>query len=214
MRIELNITNSEKEIENAILSSIKDAVQDIFKLSIPSIKKSISTRVYNALTSEPEYQSLVSGKLQYEFGIPSSAQKVNHIIHIWSDNIVIETIPVKLAGSSIVGGFSLGMINSDYSDVLSDDSATVVDSKTGSILPWLEWLLLYGNRIIVSNYEVKVGPSPYSRTGLAIMKPSKKDWRVPAEFAGTKENNWVTRALNRLDEEIPNIIKQEIEKNI
>lgn len=214
MKIEFNLTDSEKAIQNAILSSIKDAVQDIFRISLPSIKKSISTRVYNVLTSEPEYQSLVSGKLQYEFGIPSSAQKVNHIIHIWSDNIIVETIPVKLTGSSIIGGFTLGMIKSDYSDVLSDDAATVVDSKTGSILPWLEWLLLYGGKIIISNYEVKVGPSPYSRTGLAIMKPSKKDWRVPPEFAGTKTNNWVTRALDRLDQEIPNIIKQEIEKNI
>lgn len=214
MKIEFNLTSSDKEIQNAILSSIREVVQTIFDASIPPIRKSISTKVYNALTSEPEYQSLVSGKLQYEFGIPSSAQKVNHIIHIWSDNIIVQTIPIKITGSSIVGGFSLNMIKDNYDDVLYNDAAIVVDNKTGSVLPWLEWLLLYGGKIIVSNYEVKVGPNPYSRTGLAIMKPSKRDWRVPAEFAGTKDNNWVTRALNRLDEDIPNIIKQEIEKNI
>lgn len=214
MKIELKLLESENNIRDMILSSIKEAVQEIFVSSIEPIKKSISANVYKALTSEPEYQSLLSGKLQYEFGIPSSAQKVNSIIQIWSNNIVVESIPVKVIGAGLTGGFNLNMIKDNYDDVLYNDNAIVVDQKSGVVLPWLEWLLLYGGKIIIANYEVKVGPNPYSRTGLAIMKPSKKNWRVPPEFAGTANNNWVTRALKRLDDIIPTIIQSEIEKNI
>jgi hypothetical protein len=105
------------------------------------------------------------------------------------------------------------MIKENYEDVLSSADAFVIDDAKSLKLPWLEWLLLYGGKIIVRSYEVKVGPNPHSRTGLAIMKPSKKNWRVPAEFSGTRENNWVTRALDRLDDSIPNLIQTEIEKN-
>lgn len=214
MKIELQLIDSEADIKNKILTSIKDAISEAFRRSINPLKESISRALYNAITTEPEYQSLLSGKLQYEFGIPESAQKVNEIVKIWTDHVIVEVTPVTLTGYSLKGGFAISMIQDDYGDVLSSAASRVVDESKSTVLPWLEWLLLYGNKIIVRNYEVQVGPSPYSRTGLAIMKPSKQNWRVPAEFSGTSSNNWVIRALDKLDNSIPNLIQQEVEKNI
>jgi hypothetical protein len=214
MKIDLKLIDSEADIKNKILTSIKDSISEVFSKCISPLKDSISRAVYNAITTEPEYQSLLSGRLQYEFGISESAQRVNEIVKLWTDHVIVEVTPVTLAGYSLKGGFSINMIQDDYSDVLSSSSSRVVDEAKSTVLPWLEWLLLYGNKIIVSNYEVQVGPSPYSRTGLAIMKPSKQNWRVPAEFSGTSSNNWVIRALEKLDNSIPNLIQQEVEKNI
>ena len=41
------------------------------------------------------------------------------------------------------------MIKSDYSDVLGAAGASIKDSETGSLVPWLEWLLLRGGDILV-----------------------------------------------------------------
>jgi hypothetical protein len=69
---------------------------------------------------------------------------------------------------------------------------------------------LDGAKILVRQHEVKIGPSRYSRTGMALMVESKKNWRVPSEFSGTISNNWITRALENVDKEISDIIKNEI----
>lgn len=214
MKIDLKLLDSEATIKNKILTSIKETISEAFGRSIGPLRESISRAVYNAITTEPEYQSLVSGQLQYEFGIPESAQKVNEIVKIWTEHVVVEATPVTIAGYGLKGGFTINMIQDDYGDVLSSAAARIIDEAKSTVLPWLEWLLLNGNKIIVRNYEVQVGPSPYSRTGLAIMKPSKQNWRVPPEFSGTTSNNWVIRALDKLDSSIPNLIQQEVEKNI
>ena len=214
MRITAKILESDSYIRNQILTSIKDHMEQAFKKAVPALAKSIPQVVYKVIVDEPEYQSLLTGKLKYEFGIPSSALKVNEIINIWTKNIVINATPITMSSSGLRGGFNINMIKDNYEDVLTSDSALVVDGLSQALLPWLEWLLLYGDKIIVRNYEVVVGPSPYSRTGLAIMKPSKQNWRVPPEFAGTKNSNWITRALEKLDTSIPDLIQKEIENQI
>lgn len=214
MKLQLRLLESDADISNQILIAIKDILNTAFNRSIKNLKVKIPQQVKNAIISEPEYQSLISGKLQYEFGIPDATTKVNKILDIWSNNINVNIIPVTISGNRLRGGFAINMIQSDYGDVLGDDSANVVDSKSGAVLPWLEWLLLYGNKIIINNYQVQVGPNKNSRTGLAIMVSSKESWRVPPEFAGSTDNNWITRALSKLDSTISNIIQQEIESNI
>lgn len=215
MQFSLKLLESDATIKQMILDSIKDHLQTAFYKARLVLAKTIPAEIYKAIVAEPEYQSLLTGKLRYEFGIPESAQKVNDIVNIWANNVVVSVTPITLSGSGLKGGFSIGMIKSNYEDVLTSDSALVFDGLSKAVLPWLEWLLLYGSKIIVKNYTVQVGPNPYSRTGLAIMKPAKENWRVPPEFAGTQNNNWVTRALDKLDDSrIPNMIQTEIEKNI
>lgn len=214
MKFSVNLIESDSDIKNKILTEIKGVLQQAIVKSIPSIRQLISTKIKNALMNEPEYQSLINGKLKGEFGLPNASQKVNEVLGIWTNNIKITANPVTIVGSRIKGGFKLDMIDSTYSDVLANDGAIVVDGVSGVVLPWLEWLLLYGNKIIVKNYEVQFGANPRSRSGMALMMSSKNNWRVPSEFAGTSTNNWVTRAIDRVDDSILDIIQKEIEKNI
>jgi hypothetical protein len=214
MKFSLNLIESDSDIKNKILIEIRNHVQQAMVKSIPSIRQLIPSKIKDVLMAEPEYQSLINGKLKGEFGLPNALQKVNDVIDIWTKNVRITANPVTISGSKIKGGFKLDMIDSSYNDVLANDGAIVIDGTSGVVLPWLEWLLLYGNKIIVKNYEVQVGANPRSRSGMAIMVPSKNNWRVPPEFAGTTTNNWVTRALSRLDDSILDIIQKEIEKHI
>lgn len=214
MNINLKLLESNDEIANQILLAMKDVLNNTFSRALKNLRNRIPNEVKNAIISEPEYQSLVGGKLKYEFGIPNSVSSLNNIIQTWINNIIIDSIPITISGNNLKGGFSINMIKDDYSDVLALNSSSVTDSKSGAELPWLEWLLLYGGQIIIKNYRVQMGPSRHSRTGMAIMVSSKENWRVPPEFAGTKSNNWITRSLSKLETTIPQIIQQEIENNI
>jgi hypothetical protein len=148
----------------------------------------------------------MNGKLKYEFGIPDPATKLSGLLDIWSDNIQYQYMKPNITGSKIKGFFSANTIRIDFADVLYTDYALVIDNLRGYNLPWLEWLLLEGNKTIISKHSVSLRPSQFSRTGNALMIESNKSWSVPSEFSGTSQDNWITRALDDAESDIENLL--------
>lgn len=215
LKFNIKVIETDSQIRVAMLKALADEVNIAVSKSIPFIENQIKDIVKRAITNEPEYQSLVGGQLKYELGIPESSSRVNSIIDAWISNITIVNNGVKITNNGLSGGFSLEMIARDFANVLSMNDANVNDSERGYSLPWLKWLLLEGGNILVRDYSVKFGSSPYSRTGNAIMEDNPgSNWRVPAQFAGTIDNNWITRAIDKLDDNIYNIFQTEITRNI
>lgn len=216
MKISFKLLETQASISQKILEAIKDHLSPIFTTNFANTLKSvISKEVRAAIYQEPEYTSLISGQLKSELGIPDAASRIDQLFQHWSDSIVVNISPIAAKSSRVVGKLSLSMIPSDFSDVIGMSASTIVDSNTGSIIPWLQWLLLDGSKILIQNYEVRIGPNNNSRTGNAIMVVSnQKDWRVPPEFAGTVHDNWITRAIQRLDQTIPDKIAKELESLI
>lgn len=204
---------SDKQIIDSILDDIIRYLQPKFIKAINGTKGQLSQGLTKALKNEPEYQSLKSGKLRYEFGIPDTSV-VDDIIEIWANNFFIEANPIKKRGSQITGSFFIGMVKENFDDVLSSGYALVYDNISNITLPWLNWLLLDGGKILVRNYEVKMGPNPRSRTDMAVMIESNKNWRVPSEFAGTIKNNWPVRAIDGMEKEIKKIVMTQLERYI
>jgi hypothetical protein len=215
MRLTLTLLDSQSEISRMILESIRDHLNPIFSKTADNLKPIISKEVLEALTKESEYSSLISGQLRSELGIPDAASRIQQLFQQWSSNILVEFIPITIKGSKLLGKFSLNMIRSDLEDVLGLSAASITDSISGSVIPWLQWLSLEGTKILIRNYQIQIGPNSRSRTGNAIMVTSKQEnWRVPPEFAGTIHDNWITRAIQRLDSSIPQKMQQELERNI
>lgn len=216
MKISFKLLETQSSISKKILEAIRDHLSPIFTSNLANaLKPIISQEVISALSQEPEYTSLISGQLKYELGIPDAATRINQLFEHWSNSIVINVSPVMVKSSRLVGKLSLNMIPADISDAIGLPAATITDNNTGSIIPWLQWLLLDGSKILIQNYEVRIGPNNNSRTGNAIMVVSnQKDWRVPPEFAGTVHDNWITRAIQRLDQTIPDKIAKELESLI
>lgn len=199
-----------KNILNILINKIDKNILSI----LPAIQSQIKKLVQNALRSEPEYASLKSGTLKAEFGIPNS-ESIDMVVDALTNSLFVETKRLKISGNIIVGGFILKMIQSDnISDIIYTDIASVIDTSKGYRLPWLEWLLLRGTDDIVINYDVKYGPSSFSRTNLAIMVPANTNWSVPKSFAGTTQNNWTTRAIAKIEKGIYAIIKKNIEDKL
>ena len=206
MRISANIVETNDEINTMILEIMADHINDTLNIAMPKITTEIKELVALSLREEPEYQSLLSGRLRAEFGL-SDTNMVDNIIDKLVSTIEVSRSTVSYNRIGLVGGFTITMMKSDdMNGVIFTDIASVI-SNNGQHLPWLQWLLLEGNNAIVKNFDVKMGSYSQSRSGMAIMVSSRDNWRVPPEFVGTISNNWTTRAIDRIEDKIDILIE-------
>jgi hypothetical protein len=205
--LHINILESNDEISQKILKALLPEVTKYFNKAFNQCKKEITTIVSNAIVGSPEYQSIMSGKLKYEFGLPDSASRLSSILSFWK-YLDIQYDKPKIVKNQINSYFTLSMIRADYSDVLSS-AAAVFKTEKGTDLEWLRWLLLFGDKVIIKDYSVEIGPNPRSRTGNAVMVGNTKGrWSVPPEFSGTPQNNWITRAIDSVDSSINELLNK------
>lgn len=202
MILSLKLIDNNSKIYTSILDALLPQVNKYMISSTNEIKSKIPNIIKTAIINTPEYESLINGKLKYELGINNSTEKLAGLVELWTSRILVSYNKPRISMNKIISSVSINMIRVDFSDVLYSEYAYVVDNFRGYSLPWLEWLLLEGNRTIVKDHSVKIGLNKHSRTGLAIMVPSKQSWRIPSEFAGTINNNWITRALDNAEENI------------
>ena len=206
MRISADIVETNDEINTMILEIMADHINDTLNIAIPKITTEIKELVALSLREEPEYQSLLSGRLRAEFGL-SDTNMVDNIIDKLVSTIDVSRSTISYNKIGLVGGFTITMMKSDdMNGIIFTDIASVI-SNDGQHLPWLQWLLLEGNKAIVKNFDVKMGSYSQSRSGMAIMVSSRDNWRVPSEFVGTISNNWTTRAIDRIEDKIDTLIE-------
>jgi hypothetical protein len=192
----LNLIESNKEIaqkiNQALLPQINKYIDNIYS----KVKNTIPEIVAQSITSQPEYISLISGKLKGEFGLPDAQTRIDQILNTIKNGANITKKPTIIKNNKVSGGIVFKMILSDFQDLLSLGEASFVTEK-GIKLDWLRWLLIEGDSAIIGNYQFVAGASPYSRTGLGIMREfGGAFWRVPPEFSGSIRNNWITRAID------------------
>jgi hypothetical protein len=207
MKFSVKILESNSEIYSKILNAMLPEAVSYLKKALSSIKNNIPPIVSKAITNRPEYMSLTTGTLRLELGIPDANSKVLELIDFWTRNISIDFKSPVISGDKIKGSFSISLIKSDFSDILGSDAAFVYDSLRGYSLPWLEWLLLDGTKVLVRRQQVIISPNKRSRTGMALMRESGQNWSVPPQFAGTINDNWITRAIDDCADEINNLIE-------
>lgn len=214
MKISIRLLESDREIALKIANALIPDVRKYFGNVIKIIRKELPILINKAIINTPEYSSLTGGLLKYELGIPDAPQKIAGLLEIWSKNIsIVYSPPVISGGGQISSKISASMIKIDFSDVLYTDYAEVYDSLRGYSLPWLQWLLLEGNRVLIKDYRVVFGSSKRSRTGFALMRTSKtQSWKVPAQFAGTESDNWITRAIDQTETEVYNLLEKALKQ--
>jgi hypothetical protein len=206
MRLSLKIIENNADISNKILQALLADVTKYMDNGISTIKNQLPQIIRQGIVSAPEYQSLLSGELRYEFGIADPGPKLAGLIDIWANNISYSQMKPTIVNNKIKAIFSANTIRIDYADVLYTDYALVIDATRGYSLPWLEWLLLEGSKTIIDNYEVILGPNRFSRTGNALMKSSNQSWKVPSAYSGTASDNWITRSIDSVSDDIENLL--------
>jgi hypothetical protein len=205
MKFEIEIKENERQISKKILKALIPEVDKFMKKAVSEVKKDLPIILRNAIMSSETYYALVGGKLRFELGIPDSISKLDALISIWTNDVNVTYVKPTLIGSDkIFAFFSVGLVQSDYSDVLGTNYAQVYDKK-GYYLPWLQWLLFEGTKPLISTHKVVFTRG--GRTGGAIMrKPGS--WSIPIAYAGTATDNWITRAIDNSSPQIEDLLKR------
>lgn len=206
MKLLGNNSSIAKDMMNALLPDIEKYFDKVYS----KMSRDIPDILISSIQSQPEYSALLGGTLQGEFGIPDPQARLNEIMSTIRSGQVVKKIPVKISANGIKAGIKLQMVKSDFSDLLSLGSASF-DTEKGTKLEWLRWLLTEGDTIIISDYQFVLGSYPTSRTGFGVMRQfGGSGWRVPPEFAGTVQNNWITRAIESASASIESALQNAV----
>lgn len=192
-----------------IAKRIKRESKQIQMVISDKIKEIVRTRLVNT----QEYGSIVSGKLRGELGIPEADSRIIQVVETWINGIEVKVT----TGLSPFLTIDIGVIKDDYSDVLglAASSYTYSGRRGEGNIPWLEWLLLEGDRRIINKYEFSSSIKRGSRTGMGVMiEKAKGFWQVPPEFSGTSVDNFATRALGGIEMDIDKIVKNALESRL
>lgn len=215
MLLNVKILESNQQIEAAIVKALLPQVNKLFNKVQPKIKSSLGQLFSSAIKNSPEYASISNGILAYELGLPDGAVRVNNLIDYWISSMVVSFSTPSAKNGQIKASLSISMVRSDLSDVIDSDMAVLIDSNTGSRIEWLSWLSLLGDTTIIKDYVFELGPSPYSRTGGGIMKPTSGGrWQVPSQFSGNIANNWITRSIDSIENEVYSILEKTLKESL
>jgi len=198
----LVIRESAKEMEKRILRAAALEVDEKFARADNNIERMLKMKVVSWLLSSPEILSLMNqseNSLKGDFGLTNPSASVMSIIEAVQDSIEIEQMRVKTTTGFLV--LRIKIQPKHMGNVIS--AVDPVQTEKGANLPWIEWLLLKGDEIIITDYHVepKIGTG---RSGLATMKAGG-DYtvgRVNPAYSGTQDDNFITRALKGKERDI------------
>lgn len=195
----IKFRETDAQVVAAINSALAKEINLVIKNLLPTLKQKIIPVIRLALASSPEITSLQNGVLRAEFGLDSdpTAQLIEEILS------TLEFRPLY-AQKNRGGGIEILMQPSDYSNILGKSFAQ--QAIDGGSLPWLSWLLTLGDSIIITGFGVEFGSFKTSRTGDARMSSKMAPYKVNSAFSGTLNDNFITRAINRVYPQIQSII--------
>lgn len=207
--ITITLSDSIQIIERRVNSSIARLVNQKILNKQVSIKSKIINLVSNWVYGQPEIISLISsspGSLAGQFGLTTRVG-IDEIISAIRNSVDIRFNPFN---DRLIGGLDINIQPANFSNILNLAAGHV--RYSGGDLHWLDWLLKRGDTVIVTNYSYNP-QTGLGRSGLGNMIPGGF-FRVPPQFSGTEDNNFITRALigSSQEKQISQILREAIEQ--
>jgi len=203
IKIKENLRVIERRISKAMTTEFNNRIQN----GLEKISRDIKKLVKELITDSSEIKSLKGGVLKGDFGIPTGEDPTGAIIDAIVNSVdVVHTI-VASGGRGFTGGVTINIQPTHFSNLTSLPGVKVI-TKKGAVLPWLEWLLTLGDKIIITEHHVEYKKGA-GRSGLASMTTGGT-FRVNPSFSGTVENNFISRAFQGSENRIASIIKRHI----
>lgn len=199
-------------INDQIIKALTKQFHKKIRNHISELEEHIKKSIRNVFTMSSEYKLLTSGHLMAHFGLEkdSAMEIVDKIISTLGEQIHIEYDNL----------ISIYAVKSNFEDLLSLSEASYMSNEYH--IPWLNWFLTQGDRILVTDYHIKLGLSKkqarHSRSGLAIMinggSWGGKDWKdkMPIKYAGTPNDNWITSVCAAFQGAFKIVIKKKLEE--
>lgn len=206
MTLTIKLLESNSDIEKKIKTAIAEELNVLIKKNFKTAQKRIESSVSGWVTSQPEVQSLlregVPNSLHAQFGLQAGQGLLSSIEIV---NAIIASIEVRVrqADAKLNTGIDFNIQPENLRNLLGLPSG-FTQTEDQDILPWLTWLLLEGSNTIVYGYTYV--PDLSGRSGGGTMEAGGS-WRIPPEFSGTIDDNFVTRALSNRDKELEGILR-------
>jgi hypothetical protein len=200
-RASVRIVETSAQIQKKVEGALRGEINTILATSAKSIEAKVRPIIQGALTNSPEIQSLNRGTLAADFGLTSNPG--NQIV-----SAVVASLSVRAerGKGKNLGGIVVELQPTNYSNLLG---LSVAEQQiNGGAIPWLYWLLTQGDTIIIANYGVEYGQ--FGRTGEARMSEQFAPFKVDSNFSGTTENNFITRAVDKVSKQIQQAIQGSI----
>lgn len=211
----------DKEVRKLTANQIRPILEKVARETGPAcrsaFRKEIMARVEYASLFRTNQSNYSMGA---QLGIESPTVMVNPIVEAAASGLEVTPLSVRGKGRKTVefGGIQVVFKpqNLWYLTDIPGASYESITRRGSQIIDWLAWLLFSGTNVVVLDYYVKFGTgSPNSRTGDAVMVRSGKtgrNFRVHSAYAGTANDNWITRAATKAAPKIQRIIEKAIEK--
>jgi hypothetical protein len=177
-----------QSIDKKILQALQQEAKTVIQKNYGKLRNAIKPIIIDSIYDCPEMESVRSGKLKYDFGIETDPT----LIIAWS---VADSMRLSYSYSpSYVFNFQITVQPINDNTLLSLPQSFVKLGDGGEI-PWLEWLLKKGSKIIMLDFGVLYKQA--GRTGGAIMVENISPFMVDPNYAGTDDDNFISRALSK-----------------
>jgi hypothetical protein len=221
--------NTLKELREFANNFITSDLNDKLRKNIRRLKSAIQKLVRNKLFNSKAFQSIRNGELNQLFEIDNADEVLDKIIESISKNIEVTISKIKRKGlnqSTIV----VSIQREDFSDIAD----LVPDTNNFSVrFNWLQELLFGGNDVSIFNFgilfekevdtigkaiedinrdfEAKMTAKVYIKKrpfNLHLPPKARGIIEIPEEYRGTHQNNFITRALAGIEEDVASLINR------
>lgn len=202
----IRIKETDKQIQKQISSRLSAQINKVIEKNRQQIVNKVKFLATDWILSQPEISSIVNegvpGSLNAQLGfLPGQAAEFSVAIALAVANSV--QVHIKPVDKNLKGQIVFNIQPSTYENLLSSNFAFIRTETI--IISWLNWLLKAGTQTIVFGYDYT--PSNYGRSGGGYMRKGSA-WRIPVEFAGTSDDNFITRAFAGRGKELSDVIKE------
>lgn len=212
----LQLTESIREIETKIINAMIQDLDVAILKSVPIISLAIGSEIETLIRESDIYRRLLNGDLKRHFGLTGAGEKLDSIVNNIVAHIEVKYKKLQNVGNNIIGGIEINVLRSGFVDLITLEAA-IQETEKGDKLPWLDWLLLQGNKLLIADYSIVFKPGE-GRSGAIMIYDEDGFWKVPSDASGTINNNWLTRVLfenlTLILNQMAQIIKSEIERNL
>jgi hypothetical protein len=204
MPITIKLLDSIRSVEGKVNAAIAEQANSLMGRNSEKTKSKIHAFVERCVAEQPEIDSLKAGgqgSLAAQFGIPAG-QESSVTDSIVAAIVAATKVNITRFNRQLQGKIEISFQPADFANLLALPGGSV-NTNLGVKLDWLHWLLQEGNRVIIVGYEYVSNNNGRSRGG--VMRTGES-WRVPTQFAGTLEDNFITRAFANREKELQGLL--------
>lgn len=201
-----NRTDSRK-LAKGLMTQVRQRYRSTYPQIKAAVKELFSEKLRGQFYINETVDSCINGILKAELGLQEPAASMEAILLRMLSTLTINvTAPKDQTG---VLRITVQAVKDDLNDLIGLAAASQDwTDRTGSTikgepLPWLEWLLVEGNNVIIQDYIFR-GDKQIGRSGeKAIMQEAEgKFWKVPKQYQGTLTDNFILDILTKTEKEM------------